>query len=218
MTGFHCSWACTAERLCRGWISFCWLGTESSCALGGSVSPAQSWGQEGRHLLQIWTRIRHPEFHIQSDLSGHLSQKYLFWKAPQVGVELVKGGREPYVQEHNLVSTETTTGDKCNPDLGQSADREEGWMLQFPIPTQAAECILHGPWPPRSGGSSSSFPLAHPAVTSPSPAARWPHRRNNSQACQVGLVYFWIILYIVQYIKIQSTQKKFTVSKAVIIV
>lgn len=58
----------------------------------------------------------------------------------------------------------------------QSADRDEGWMLQLPIPTQAAEWILHGHWPPRSGGSSSSFLLAHPAraVRSPSPATLAP--------------------------------------------
>lgn len=46
-------------------------------------------------------------------------------------MELVKGGREPYIQEHNLVSTETTTHDKCNPDLGlrmRSKCRQGGRM------------------------------------------------------------------------------------------
>lgn len=40
-----------------------------------------------------------------------------------------------------------------------------------------------------------------------------PQQGNNPQARQVVLFYFWIILYIVQYIKIQSTPKNFTVSK-----
>lgn len=131
-------------------MSFCWLGMESSCALGGLLSPAESWGAEGRHILQIWTRVWHPKFRISSYLSGHLTQNYHFWKAPQVWCWACDEGKGAFgvtfsntiwcPQKLQLMTNIIQTwASGCS----QSADRKEGWMLQFPNPAQAAEWILH---------------------------------------------------------------------------
>lgn len=171
---------------------------------------------------------------IWSYLIGHLTQKYHFSNAPRdwCGAVLQHSGlcgRGVELQGQTLALYSITRF--CNhivynsrqiiqsklgpPDAAGVQTGRKDVCCNSPSPhKQLSEfCIARGHQHQEEAPPRSPRPVPPEQLRSPGHIAHQPRRWKNSQACQVGLFYFWIILYIVQYIKIQSTQKKFTVSK-----
>lgn len=192
-------------------MSFCWLGTESSCALGGLVSPAESWGAEERHC-RSGQGFGTLNFVFSLTSVGTSLRNGFFWKAPHVQCGACDGGKGAL---HSVTRFGVHRDYKYNPDLGlrmqpKCRQRKDG-CCNSPLRQLSGFCMAIG-HQGQEEAPHSCWPTLPVLSGAPAPLCAG-HRRNNSQACQVGLFYFWIILYIVQYIKIQSTQKKFTVSK-----